>query len=47
MNTSIPRISVILLCFLLGLATQARSMDTSLTIVYSSNSYGVIAPCPS
>ncbi len=41
------RVIGILFCILLGLTAQAQASETSLTIVYSSNSYGALTSCPS
>jgi len=48
MITLWARIKGILLFFILtGAAVHAQAFASSLTILYSSNSFGVLAPCPS
>jgi hypothetical protein len=48
MITVWARIPVFLLCFMFAAAAaHARTSASSLSLVYSSNSFGVLAPCPS
>lgn len=47
MSTLCTRIICFLLCLVPGLAPPSLAHGTSLTIAYSSNSYGILAPCPS